>query len=310
MSSSSESEEVGIKNGDLFAKQKAEQTKKSKCKKDKKADDKKDKKADDKSKAAKDWTEEETNSLIELLENKSCLWDIYHKDYKKRDLKEIAYSEIATALDTTIASVKTKINSLRTNLSKEVCKERATKSGQSTDELYVSKWVHYQQLAFLIPIIGASKSRDSLKRTNSQIVGSDEELEMASPKNKKKTIAERKLDLLSKCTDAITSNATKAVPEEKVPKPQISVFATYVDEKLSQLNKRDRSIAEKRISDILFEIEMGAEAQKDFRIGYFPSSTQQPGMPGMSRHVGNHGSYVSLQSNTEQGQSFMDMMTQ
>ena len=63
---------------------------------------KKVKKADDKFKAAKDWTEEEINSLIELLENKSCLWDIYHKDFKKRDLKEIAYSEIATALDTTI----------------------------------------------------------------------------------------------------------------------------------------------------------------------------------------------------------------
>ena len=99
--SSSESEEVGIKNDDLFVKQKAEQTKKAKSKKDKKADDK--------SKAAKDWTEEEINSLIELLENKSCLWDTYHKDYKKRDLKEIAYSEIATALDTTIPSVKTSL---------------------------------------------------------------------------------------------------------------------------------------------------------------------------------------------------------
>ena len=58
----------------------------------KKAKSKKDKKADDKFKAAKDWTEEEINSLIELLEKK---WDIYHKDFKKRDLKEIAYSEIA-----------------------------------------------------------------------------------------------------------------------------------------------------------------------------------------------------------------------
>ena len=112
--------------------------------------------------------------------------------------------------------------------------------------------------------------------------------------------------MLSKCTDAITSNATKAVPE-KVPKPQISVFSTYVDEKLSQLSKCDRRIAEKRISYILFEIEMGAEAQQDLGIGYFPSSTQQPGMP---RRVGNHDSYVSLQSNKEQGQSYMDMLTQ
>ena len=92
--SSSKSEEVGIKNGDLFVKQTAEQTKKAKSKKDKKADDK--------FKAAKDWTEEDINSLIELLEKKSCLWDIYRKDFKKRNLKEIAYSEIATALDTAI----------------------------------------------------------------------------------------------------------------------------------------------------------------------------------------------------------------
>ena len=75
--SSSENEEV-------------EQTKKAKSKKDKKADDK--------SKAAKDWTEEEINSLIKLLENKSCLWDIYHKDYKKRDLKEIAFSTTNIAI--------------------------------------------------------------------------------------------------------------------------------------------------------------------------------------------------------------------
>ena len=108
--------------------------------------------------------------------------------------------------------------------------------------------------------------------------------------------------------DAITSNATKTVPEEKLPqKPQISVFATYVDEKLSQLNKRDRRIAEKRISDILFDIEMGTEAQQEFRVPYFPSSTQQSGM---SRHGGNQGSYTSLQSNTGQGQSYMDMTTQ
>ena len=36
--SSSESEEVGIKNGDLFVKQKAEQTKKAKSKKDRTED--------------------------------------------------------------------------------------------------------------------------------------------------------------------------------------------------------------------------------------------------------------------------------
>ena len=39
----------------------------------------------------------------------------------------------------------------------------------------------------------------------------------------------------------------------------MSAFYLYVEEKFLQLDKRDRRIAEKRISDILFEIEMSAD---------------------------------------------------
>ena len=92
-----------MKKSDLFAKTKKQQQTEKKTN-----STKKETKRDDKSKGAKEQTEEETTSLIELIENKACLWDIYNKDFKKRDLKEIAYSEIATALDTTIASVKNK----------------------------------------------------------------------------------------------------------------------------------------------------------------------------------------------------------
>ena len=84
----------------------------------------------------------------------------------KRDMKEIGYSEIATALNTTNASVKTKINGLRAHLGREITKEKTTKSGQSTEELYKSNWVHYDKLSFLIPVIGAGKNRDTLKRNS------------------------------------------------------------------------------------------------------------------------------------------------
>ena len=56
-------------------------------------------KADSK-KSAKDWTDEETTMLIEILESKPCLWDVYHAEYSKRDIKEIAYSEMASNFDT------------------------------------------------------------------------------------------------------------------------------------------------------------------------------------------------------------------
>ena len=48
----------------------------------------------------------------------------------------------------------------------------------------------------------------------------------------------------SKCTEAITK------------KPVESAFALYVDNKLSHLRKRDQRIAGKRISDVLFEVEI------------------------------------------------------
>ena len=83
-----------------------------------------------------------------MLEANPCLWDIYHTDYRKRDLKEIAYTEIATSLDANITSIKAKINSLLTQLGREMAKEKNTKSGQSTDELYASKWIHYDKLNF------------------------------------------------------------------------------------------------------------------------------------------------------------------
>ena len=50
-----------------------------------------------KAKSAKEWTGDETSLLIDMLEANPYLWDIYHTDYSKRDLKEIAYTEIATS---------------------------------------------------------------------------------------------------------------------------------------------------------------------------------------------------------------------
>ena len=94
--------------------------------------EKKNGKKDPKGKSAKELTDDETSLLIDMLESNPCLWDIYHTDYSKRDLKEIAYTEIATSLDTNITSIKAKINSLRTQLGREMTKEKSTKSGQST----------------------------------------------------------------------------------------------------------------------------------------------------------------------------------
>lgn len=186
------------------------------------------------------WSEEETSELIGLFEENSCLWNIHEDDYSKRDIKELAWSTIAEKFDTNQEAIKKKINGLRTQLGRELAHERTTKSGQSTDELYISQWAHYKELKFLVPIMGNnSKSRDTLS--------TDEDTTPKANKSKK-SIAERKLELLSEATKAISSSTNDSV----------SKFACYVDEKLSRFDKATRMLAEKRINDILFETELNA----------------------------------------------------
>ena len=221
-----------------------------------------------------------------MLEANPCLWDIYHTHYSKRDLKEIAYTEIATSLDTNITSIKAKLNSLRTHLGREMAKEKSSKSGQSTDELYASKWIHNDKLNSLIPVFGALKSRDTLKRMNLQ---EDESAEEEVTPSKSKAIAEKKLDLLSKCTEAITAKASAKQKANESSNQKISAFALYVDEKLSELNKRTRRIAEKRVSDVLFDMEMSTDVSID---GEFSRPQRNPyagynyhGLPSMAQAI-------------------------
>ena len=97
------------------------------------------------------------------------------------------------------------INGWRAQLGQEMAKEKSTKSGHNTDELYSSNWIHYDKLAFLVPAIGASKSRDTLKRINLQEDENKKEVG-GTPVAKRETLVEKKLDLLSKCTETITAN--------------------------------------------------------------------------------------------------------
>ena len=87
----------------------------------------------------KKWTNDEVQDLIQLLEEKPCLQDIFSNEYTKREVKERAYAELVEHFDSSSGIVKAKINALREQLGREIAKESKTKSGQATDEKYVSK---------------------------------------------------------------------------------------------------------------------------------------------------------------------------
>ena len=111
------------------------------------------------------WTEFEIDTLIEMLEERVCLWDVTCKAYHMRDKREKAYTEIKEALDISVVDIKTKITSLRAQLGREINKVRKKKSGQAATDNYESNWVFWEKLQFLIPVMQAGKSRDNLRET-------------------------------------------------------------------------------------------------------------------------------------------------
>ena len=116
-----------------------------------------------KQKEVKKWSTEEISLLIDLLEERVCLWDVFDKSYHCREKRGKALKEIATALDTQVDEVKSKILILRSQLGREITKVNKTKSGQSTSELYKPNWVYWERLQFLRPVMQPGKSRDNLK---------------------------------------------------------------------------------------------------------------------------------------------------
>ena len=104
---------------------------------------------------------------------------------------------------------------------------------------------------FLPPVMKSSSSKNTLKQSNEDL----DQIKCTEVKaysgSKKNLLAEKKIKLLTKCTYSITNSTLIESQGLKHP-----ASATYVEENLSGLNKRQRTIAKKRINDILFELEM------------------------------------------------------
>ena len=223
----------------------------------------------DKTKKLK-WKSGEIDTLIDELEKRSCLWDVFDKDYHNREKREVAYTELEDILKHTKKDIKTKIAGLRTQLRREIAKTNSWKSGQATSEKYKSTRVFYDKLQFLRPVTQAAKSKDNLSPdqellNNTQDEFDQESLSSASPteileatprisKKARKSMEARKENFLSTCVKVLRETTCP----QPVPIKEQCSFSKYVSEKLETFDRRSRMIAEKRISDILFEIEMNS----------------------------------------------------
>ena len=230
---------------------------------------------------ARKWSDVEVDQLVDLLEERICLWDVFSKDYHLRDKKERAYLEMAEKLGIAVVDIKAKIIGLRAQLGREIAKSKSTKSGQAVTDSYKSNWIYWEKLQFLAAVMQAGKSKDNMppRTITSPQHGSDESLaslqdqpaeslydgdensplvtkqRTAPPKTARKCDTElKKQELLSTCIQVLR--------EPIMPPPQAreSAFSIYIAEKLSQFDRRTRTIAEKRISDIIFDLEMNDQS--------------------------------------------------
>ena len=85
------------------------------------------------------------------------------KDYSARDVKDTEYKEIASVFGSNITSINGKTNGFRAQYGRDVAKMNKMKSGQSTGEVYMSIWVHFQSLVFSKPVMKSTSSKNTLK---------------------------------------------------------------------------------------------------------------------------------------------------
>jgi hypothetical protein len=72
------------------------------------------------------------------FEDSPCLWDVFNKDYKNKDMKSTAVTKIASSLGVKVDEVKRKMHNPRCQYASELKKTRIKTSGQGANERYVT----------------------------------------------------------------------------------------------------------------------------------------------------------------------------
>lgn len=112
--------------------------------------------------AKKDWCKSEIEELIIEYEQYPCLWDVHHREYRDRIKKAEAWEKLAAKFAAEMKEVQRKIHNLRNQFHNETKKEKKIKSGNGTQDKFVSKWPHYQTIRFIQCANEGRKSKDNL----------------------------------------------------------------------------------------------------------------------------------------------------
>lgn len=95
-----------------------------------------------------EWSNDSVLQLINAYRIRPVLWNSLDSYYKNKNKKEDAWRELADMLNTDIAEIKKKMQSLLASFRRERQKLK-TISGMGAEEVYDTKWFAFKSLLFL-----------------------------------------------------------------------------------------------------------------------------------------------------------------
>ncbi|XP_052873758.1 uncharacterized protein LOC128279076 [Anopheles cruzii] len=249
------------------------------------------------------------SELITLYESLPCLWQVKNKDYSDRNKKADAYDALITKYKEieptcTRETVAKKINNLRTVYRKESEKvRRSAASGCAADRIYRPRLWYYDKLHFLRDQDTPRVSKHTMEDSEMILTVKEEQLEDIQEEDvdTKDTLSfemptsqcdmrtnKSECDMFSPSASRSNSMSWKRKRETNDDattevikllgrtlqslenEDGFQTFGKYVASKLRSVSGEQSVIAQKLMSDVLFEAEMGSLTRK-FRVVEYTS---------------------------------------
>lgn len=203
----------------------------------------------------REWTDEETEKLIDFYRSNEQLWNHKLPSYRDRALKDLNYQTACDILPNRKQDeIKKQWNFLKTTFNRELKREEGSKvSGSGTDAVYCSSWKFYKNMSFIQGIDEADPPTSTLEEPSS--------VPTARPTKKMKTelsrsMEEAKLEFFKEAINCLRDPVREpvAATPQVASEDDISHFVKSIESTLRKMSGRQLILAKKKINDVIFEV--------------------------------------------------------
>ncbi|XP_072400457.1 uncharacterized protein [Diabrotica undecimpunctata] len=189
--------------------------------------------------------------LIACVQENKCLWNMREKHYHNRDVCRQSWEKVASQLDTSSETAKTKWRGLRDTFRKELSKYPEKRSGDEGGIIKESKWAYFRSMEFLKDQFQKRQLQGNVPRPTQPTSDSEEETHN-SPFSFPPDPAEDEPDSHTKTlvsphntVDETTPPQAFSAPKKKVAKINnatiVRKLMDFEEEKLRMIKERNSS---------------------------------------------------------------------